>query len=332
MDWDLAQLRAYAATVDHGSLDGAAAALHVTPSAVSQRLKALERTVGAVLLQRSRPVRPTEPGEEVLRLARQLEALTRDTELSLGAGDLRPVVRLAVNADSLSTWVLPALAPLSAELSLELIREGEDHTADLLRDGSAMAAITTERTPVQGCTVERLGAMRYQPMAAPAFAARWFPDGLTAAALSVAPLVVFDAKDRMQHRVLRRHGVVDGSSDPPGACVHPVRGGRPPGVRLGHGAGPATSRLDERGRRGAVHGRAGRRGGGPVLAAVGAAYAESRAGRRGDPGRVNSDPASDWVEYGGRTAVPTPSARRAAGAQSPELLETWETHRSVRSC
>ena len=330
MDWDLAQLRAYAATIDHGSLEAAASVLHVTPSAVSQRLKALERAVGAVLLQRSRPVRPTEPGEEVLRLARQLEALTRDTELSLGAGDLRPVVRLAVNADSLSTWVLPALAPLSADLSLELIREGEDHTADLLRDGSAMAAITTERAPVQGCTVERLGAMRYQPMAAPAFAARWFPDGLTSAALTVAPLVVFDAKDRMQHRVLERHGV---RTDPPvhlvpasTQYVEAVRSG----VRLGHGAGPATSRLDGRGRCGALDG--GRRGCGPVLAAVGAAHPESGAGRRGDPGRVGRYVASDWVEYGGRTAVPTPPARRAAGAQSPESLETWETHRSVRSC
>jgi LysR family transcriptional regulator (chromosome initiation inhibitor) len=189
--------------------------------------------VGAVLLQRSRPVRPTEPGEEVLRLARQVEALTRDAELSLGTGDLRPVVRLAVNADSLSTWVLPALAPLSADLSLELIREGEDHTADLLRDGSAMAAITTERTPVQGCTVERLGAMRYQPMAAPWFAARWFPDGLTFQALSTAPLVVFDARDRMQHRVLRRHGV---SVDPPIHLV-PASTQYVEAVRLGYGWG-----------------------------------------------------------------------------------------------
>lgn len=233
MEWDLAQLRAYAATVDHGSLDGAAAALHVTPSAVSQRLKALERAVGAVLLQRSRPVRPTEPGEEVLRLARQLEALTRDTELSLGGADLRPVVRLAVNADSLSTWVLPALAPLSAELSLELIREGEEHTADLLRDGSAMAAITSERTPVQGCTVERLGVMRYRPMAAPAFAARWFPEGLTPAALSAAPLVVFDTLDRMQHRVLERHGV---TTAPPVHLV-PASTQYVEAVRLGFGWG-----------------------------------------------------------------------------------------------
>ena len=233
VDWDLSQLRALAAAVDHGSLDGAAAALHVTPSAVSQRLKALERSVGAVLLQRTRPVRATQPGEEVLRLARQLDALTRDAEHALGPGDARQVVRLAVNADSLATWVLPALAPLAGELSLELLREDEDRTADLLRDGSAMAAITSERVPVQGCTVERLGAMRYQPMAAPAFASRWFPAGVTHDALSVAPLVVFDDADRLQHRVLQRHGV---TSEPPVHLV-PASTQYVEAVRLGFGWG-----------------------------------------------------------------------------------------------
>jgi LysR family transcriptional regulator (chromosome initiation inhibitor) len=118
MEWDLAQLRAYAATVEHGSLDAAASALHVTPSAVSQRLKALERSVGAVLLQRSRPVRPTPPGEEVLRLARLLEALTRDAEQGLGVGGERPHVRVAVDDDSLATWVLTALARMAGRIRL----------------------------------------------------------------------------------------------------------------------------------------------------------------------------------------------------------------------
>src|SRR4051812_1312032 len=114
MEWDLAQLRAFATTIDRGSLEAAAQTLHLTPSAVSQRLKALERSVGAVLLQRSRPVRATEPGESVLRFARQLDALSRDTAAELGA-DAWPAVRVAVNADSLATWVLPALAPLAGE-------------------------------------------------------------------------------------------------------------------------------------------------------------------------------------------------------------------------
>lgn len=233
VEWDLAQLRAYAATVDHGSLEAAAASLHITPSAVSQRLKALERSVGAVLLQRSRPVRPTEPGISVLRLARQVDALARDAAAALDTAEARPTVRLAVNADSLATWVLPALAPLAADLCLELLREGEDHTADLLRDGSAMAAITTEQTPVQGCSVERLGAMRYHPMAAPSFVERWFPDGLTAPALAQAPVVVFDHLDRMQHRLLYRYGVL---TEPPVHLV-PASTQYVEAVRLGMGWG-----------------------------------------------------------------------------------------------
>jgi LysR family transcriptional regulator (chromosome initiation inhibitor) len=322
MDWDLAQLRSLAATVDHGSLDGAAAALHVTPSAVSQRLKALERSVGAVLLQRSRPVRPTETGEEVLRLARQLDALTRDTEQSLGAGGERPTVRLAVNADSLATWVLPALAPLTAELSLELLREGEDHTADLLRDGSAMAAITTERTPVQGCTVERLGAMRYQPMAAPAFAARWFPDGLTPAALAVAPLVVFDPRDRIQHRLLQRHGV---TSDPPMHLV-PASTQYVDAVRFGFGWGMVPD-LQRTGWTAAD---------GVVLSADDAEDVElfwqqwtlrtPSLDRVAAAIRVAATHlAADWVEYGGRPPG-RPVDAPASGARRTRLLESWEVH------
>src|SRR5918997_1532137 len=111
MELDLAQLRALRAAVDTGTLEGAARALHVTPSAVSQRLKALEQATGRVLLVRSRPVQVTDPGRAVLRLARQLDLLAADAarELSPDAG-AQVVLPVAVNADSLSTWLLPALA------------------------------------------------------------------------------------------------------------------------------------------------------------------------------------------------------------------------------
>lgn len=208
MDWDIRQLQSLAAIVDHGTLDAAARALHLTPSAVSQRLKALEHSVGAVLVQRSRPVVPTEAGRPVLRLARQVAALAADADASLAASGVRlPEVRLAVNADSLATWTLPALAAVTPEVRITFLREDQDHTAELLRDGTAMAAITSRRTPVQGCSVEALGAMRYRPVAAPGFAARWFADGVTTTALASAPVVVFDARDHLQTDRLTEAGV-----------------------------------------------------------------------------------------------------------------------------
>lgn len=208
MEWDLPQLRALAAIADHGTLEAAARHLHVTPSAVSQRLKALEHSVGAILLQRTRPARPTEKGRGVLLLARQMDALTADATAALDASpDQMPEVRLAVNADSLATWVLPALSTVAATVRLTFLREDEEHTAELLRDGTAMAAVTSQHMPVQGCAVEPLGAMRYRPIASPAFVDRWFSDGITPDTLRRAPVIVFDERNRLQTNRLLDAGV-----------------------------------------------------------------------------------------------------------------------------
>jgi LysR family transcriptional regulator (chromosome initiation inhibitor) len=206
MQMDLDQLQALAAAVAEGSFDAAARRLSVTPSAISQRIKALETDVGRVLLIRARPVRPTASGKTLLRAARQIELVTAEAARELGAedeGEL-PVIALAVNADSLATWLLAALAGLDPPVAFDLRRADETRTAELLRDGSVIAAVTASADPVPGCTVQPLGRMRYRPRASPAFAARWFPEGATTAALARAPIIVFDRADQLQDRYLRR--------------------------------------------------------------------------------------------------------------------------------
>ena len=206
MQVDLDQLRALATAVAEGSFDGAAQQLHVTPSAISQRIKALETSVGRVLLVRSRPVRATASGHTLLRAARQIEAVTAEAARELGAQgeDRLPAIALAVNADSLGTWFLSALAAVDPPLAFDLRRADETRTAELLRDGSVIAAVTASAEPVPGCLVKPLGRMRYRPRASPAFAARWFPGGVTAAALARAPVIVFDRTDQLQSRYLQR--------------------------------------------------------------------------------------------------------------------------------
>lgn len=270
MQLDLAQLAALSAAVTEGTFEAAARALNVTPSAVSQRIKALESTVGRVLLQRSKPVRATESGEAILLLARQIETLASDAVRGLGdpdpspdsglgrgrdldsdSGDWpaddgtgsrrgphprTPPVRMpiAVNADSLATWILPALAELSATMVFDLYREDQAHTTTLLREGTVMAAITAVADPVQGCSSTLLGAMRYRPMASPAFAETWFAGGVTAEALSRAPVVVFDRRDDLQDVYLRSR--TQGPVDPPRHFV-PASGDFVAAVRLGFGWG-----------------------------------------------------------------------------------------------
>ncbi|WP_369054047.1 LysR family transcriptional regulator ArgP [Kineococcus terrestris] len=244
-DLDLGQLRALRAAVDEGSLEAAARVLHVTPSAVSQRLRALEVATGRVLLVRSRPVRATASGQVLLRLARQVELLAGDALAELGGaggGPAVPVLPVAVNADSLATWVLPALAPLAGSVALDLHRDDEGRTADLLRAGTVVAAVTTEPEAVAGCSVTALGAARYRPVASVAFARRWLPGALTgtadpaalAAALPRAPVVVFDRADDLQHRWLRR---VAGPGAAPPAHHVPASADFLAAVHLGMGWG-----------------------------------------------------------------------------------------------
>ncbi|MGV9680423.1 LysR family transcriptional regulator ArgP [Nocardia sp. NPDC003482] len=238
MDLQLDQLRALDAAVAEGTFEAAARRLRVTPSAVSQRIKALEMAVGRILLQRTKPVRATESGLAVLRLARQIELLTGDTARELGSGTARSGERiripLAVNADSLESWVMPALADAPAGVCFEIHREDEEHTIGLLRDGTVMAAITAAAEPVQGCTVRKLGAMRYRAMATPEFARAWFGEGATARAFAAAPVVVFDRKDDLQDRLMRRRA--RRPLDPPRHYI-PSSSGFAEAVRLGLGWG-----------------------------------------------------------------------------------------------
>ena len=202
--------RTLAAVVDEGTLDAAARRLHVTPSAVSQRLRALEDQLGRVVLVRSKPVRTTPAGDAVVRLARQLELLEHDTLAAIGAeGGAVASVPLAVNADSLATWFLPPLQRVAERrpVVFNLHRDDQDFTAGLLESGVVMAAVTSREAPVAGCRVRSLGVLRYEAVASAGFADRWFAEGVSVAALAAAPVVDFDRRDDLQTRWLAARGV-----------------------------------------------------------------------------------------------------------------------------
>lgn len=202
------QIAAFAAVLEEGSFERAARRLAVTPSAVSQRIKALEDQLGQVLVVRQAPCRPTPAGERLLRRVRPMQVLEAEA-----LADLLPEARggtiahaIAVNDDSLATWVLAALARLHHDHGylFDVRVDDQDHTLALLRDGSVLGVVTGEAKALQGCSVRALGAMRYRAIAAPAFARRYFAAGVDAAAFALAPMIVFNRKDALQWRFLRR--------------------------------------------------------------------------------------------------------------------------------
>ncbi|WP_416171903.1 LysR family transcriptional regulator ArgP [Mycobacterium lehmannii] len=204
MTVDAQQLAAFAAVIEHGSFDAAAAQLHVTPSAVSQRIKALEQRVGQVLVVREKPCSATTAGVPLLRLAAQTALLEAEAlaEMAGGRGGA-PRIAMAVNADSMATWFTEVFAALG-DVLFDIRIEDQDHSARLLREGVVMGAVTTERTPVSGCRVQPLGVMRYLPVASPGYRDRYLLDGFTAAAAAHAPSLAWNRDDALQDMLVRK--------------------------------------------------------------------------------------------------------------------------------
>lgn len=213
MKLDSRQCAAILAVIDSGSFEQAAAMLHLTPSAVSQRVRALEVSLGTPLVARTRPCRATPAGRRLLQYLRRVQSLEDDLQAELAGEQAGPLgIAIALNNDTLASWFLPALAPfaIAEQVLLDLIPDDQDHTYALLEAGRALGCISAESAPLRGCSVQPLGAMRYRCMASPEFRARWFARGMTRAAVQQAPAVVFDRKDRLEADFLLKHyGLAD---------------------------------------------------------------------------------------------------------------------------
>lgn len=234
------RLAALTAVIDTGTFEAAAAQLAVTPSAISQRIRALENEIGQVLVVRAAPCRATPAGEVLIRFARQQHLLAAEALAEIRGPDRpagsRTVVPIAVNADSLSTWfgdVLTAIADWP-DVLLDVRVEDQEHSTRLLRAGDVLAAVTSQPIGVQGCSTRPLTAFRYFAVATPELVARYRgADGIDWSAM---PLVRFNDKDDLQHRILERYGVADAPAhNLPGndAFLHAIRHG------LGWGVGMA---------------------------------------------------------------------------------------------
>lgn len=207
---DYSALAALAAVIREGSFERAARALHVTPSAVSQRIRLLEERVGCALVVRDQPCRATETGRRLCHHVDHVRLLERDLQDALPAlaldGPARTPLPIAVNADSLATWAVQAIAAYAADnpVLMEVAVDDQDYTAEWLRSGVVLAAVTGTAQPAPGCNSQQLGAMRYLAAASPAFIERYFPNSVCASSLANAPCLVFNTKDELQTRWVQR--------------------------------------------------------------------------------------------------------------------------------
>lgn len=214
-------VKALAAAVDEGTVEGAAFVLGITASAASQRIRTLESRLGQVLIRRTNPITVTEAGQAILRYARQVELLESEALDRLhgidadspgsggsGAGRSEPtVLRVGVNADSMATWFRPIFAEAAGwdDVVLRIEMVDQDKALPLLASGEVLGTITSTATGGYGTTVAELGTMRYAAVAERSLFHRHSTG--TEADLSRLPMVNFGQDDDLQFEFLRRCGV-----------------------------------------------------------------------------------------------------------------------------
>jgi LysR family transcriptional regulator, chromosome initiation inhibitor len=200
-------LECLAAIIEEGGFERAAQRLSITQSAVSQRLRALEAQVGTVLIVRSRPLKPTPAGQLMLKHAKMMRLLRADLETELkelapgagGAGRDEERISIAINADSIATWALPALDALARQgLPVEIITDDQEFTQEWLREGQVLGCVTSLGQALRGCRMEPLGSMDYVAVAQAGFARDRCPEGLNAHNFHRLPFVAFNRKDHLQ--------------------------------------------------------------------------------------------------------------------------------------
>jgi LysR family transcriptional regulator (chromosome initiation inhibitor) len=200
LDYDL--LATLASVVREGSFDGASGELNITQSAISQRIKLLEAKVGAILVVRGRPCTATEIGNQLCQHVNQVSLFEHDLFKSIQKGQPNDrcgsvTIRIAVNADSIATWFAGVVTLAASELGIlfDIIPDDQEHTAECLRNGDALAAVTADVKPLHGFRKAPIGSLDYVAVSNPSFLDAHFKAGVNAATISKAPCLIFDRKD-----------------------------------------------------------------------------------------------------------------------------------------
>lgn len=212
---ELRHLRLLRAIVEAGGLSAAAERLHLTQSAVSHQMKALERALNISLLERAtRPPQLTAAGRRLLALEREVaphvDAALRDlAKLRDGeAGELR----IAVECHTCYDWLMPAMDAYRdawPRMELDLLGGFQADPTGLLLDGRADLVVTSAATPRDGLVTRSLFAyemLALMPPGHPLTKHKW----LTAADFIDHTLITYPVPDDrldLVHRVLTPAGV-----------------------------------------------------------------------------------------------------------------------------
>ena len=207
LDYNL--LEALNAIVEHEQFEKAAKTLGISQSAISQRLKLLEQQIGQPSLIRTNPPTLTEVGERLLAHYRHVATLENDLLQDLYKEESSEWSKfgIGINADSLATWLLPAIKPLLKKnrILVECYVDDQDETLELLRSGVVAGCISSIERTAHGCQVTYLGKMNYWCVSTPNFKKKYFKTGVTKENIKQAPACIYNKKDKLHFAYLKKY-------------------------------------------------------------------------------------------------------------------------------
>ena len=195
LDYDA--LYALNEVVRYGGFDRGAQALSLTQSAVSQKIKRLEQSVGGPVMVRTKPLRATPLGKELLAHIQKVSVLEEALNIQSGLEASAAPISVAVNNDVLATWFSQVMAAFSDKRAnpIHIVNADQTQTRDILQQGRVMACISQTGTPVTGGQSIRLGTMRYQLYASPRFIERYLHKEISPQSVMSTPGLLYDEYD-----------------------------------------------------------------------------------------------------------------------------------------
>lgn len=148
---ELRHLRSLLAIADTGKLVQAASRVHLTQSALSHQMRALEAHYGVALFQRTGAgLRFTAAGQRLLELAREALTLVADAERDVGRlkDDAHGELRIALECHTCFDWLMPVMDRFRRrwpEVEIDLLAGFHADPVALLRNGAAELVIGSQR-------------------------------------------------------------------------------------------------------------------------------------------------------------------------------------------
>ncbi len=205
-------LSTFVTVVDRGSMAAAARTLHITPAAVAQQIRTLERELGAPLIARAgRTVSVTEDGARILQRARDLLRQVADLRSVANENDIAGELRLGACPTALAGLLPDILSRMVASFPQINVFIKPGYSADLYRavEAGDLDAAMVLQAPFALPKTCKWQQLREEPLVvlAPAHLGSRDPHEL----LREQPLIRYDRHEwggRLADDYLRQAGIV----------------------------------------------------------------------------------------------------------------------------